>query len=57
MSNEEMIYSQNKIEYPDKATLIVSDFENHEGEIIDGWYWFNTRADALLFFNIQEPQI
>jgi hypothetical protein len=51
-----LIYAQNEIRYPDGRIFIVSDYENFEGEVIDGCYWFNTREEALTFFNIEEDE-
>lgn len=52
--NNELMYAQISVNYPDGTTLIVSKYENYKGEIHDGWYWFNTREEALSTLGVTE---
>lgn len=50
-NNGELFYSKEKIFYPDGKIILVNDYINSE---INGWKWFNSREEALLFFNLKE---
>jgi hypothetical protein len=52
-----LMYAQLSVNYPNGTILNVSDYEGHEGEIYDGWRWFDSRQQALDFFGITENQI
>lgn len=54
ISDNELGYAANSIHYPDNTVIIVSEYENQQGEIIDGWYWFNTRQEALSALDVTE---
>ncbi len=56
-SDSGLLFAKIKVSYPDGTVIIVSDHENEQGEIYDGWYWFNSRQEALDFFGINETQI
>lgn len=55
ISDKEISFGMNKVASP-TYTLIVADYENYEGEIQDGWYWFNTRQEALSFLGVTESE-
>jgi len=60
LNESEMIFAKNEINYPDGTVITVSNHENDTGEIKDGWYWFNSRDEAVEYFGIKEielPQI
>lgn len=53
--NGQLLYAANVVYYPDGTQLIVADYEGNNSEIQDGWYWFETRQEALDYFGITEP--
>ena len=55
--DRDLTYAAISVNYPNGKVLTVSDYEGREGEIYDGWFWFNTREEALDFFGINETQI
>lgn len=55
ISDTELICAANTINHPDGTVINVSDFENHVGEVSDGWYWFNSEIEAKAAFDISEP--
>ena len=54
-SDSGLLFAQIKVSYPDGTVIIVSDHENEQGEIYDGWYWFDSREAACEYFGIVEP--
>ena len=49
-----LAYAANWVRFPKGIKdLKVSDWENHEGEIKEGWYWFNSEEAAKEFFQIK----
>lgn len=38
-------------------TLARADKDSYTYPTEGGWYWFDTRAEALAFFNIQDPDL
>ena len=53
----ELFYAENSVNYPNGMILKVSDYEGREGEVYDGWYWFDTREPACAYFGIVENLI
>ena len=56
LSSTELSYAANSIHYPNGQIITVSEYENHEGEVYDGWYWFNSKEEALIALNITEQE-
>jgi len=52
-----LMYAEISVNYPNGKVLTVSDYEGREGEIYDGWYWFNSRDAACEYFGIIEPDV
>ena len=55
--NNTLMFAQLMVSYPNGTTLKVSDYEGHEGEVYDGWYWFDTREAACAYFGVVENLI
>ena len=55
--NNTLMFAQLKVSYPNGITLIVSDYAEHEGEIYDGWYWFNNRDEAKVALGIIDIEL
>lgn len=55
--NNTLMYAESKVSYPDGVTLIVADYENVDGEIYDGWFWFNTSDEAKAALGVTDPEI
>ena len=53
----ELFYAENSVKYPNGTILKVSDYEGCEGEVYDGWYWFDTREAACAYFGVVENLI
>ena len=55
-TENEVAYAANAVHSPN-YTLKVSDYVDFEGEIQDGWFWFNARESAIDFFGIVEENM
>lgn len=55
ISDTEMLWAANAITYPDGRVINVADHENAAGEVEDGWFWFNTEAEAKVALGITDP--
>ena len=53
----ELFYAENSVNYPNGTTLNVLDYEGHEGEIYDGWYWFDSREEAKAALGVSDPAL
>lgn len=53
----ELFYAENSVNYPNGTILKVSDYEGREGEVYDGWYWFDTIEAACAYFGVVENLI
>jgi hypothetical protein len=51
----DLMYAAISVNYPNGKVLTVSDYEGREGEIYDGWYWFNTRDEAKAALGVSDP--
>jgi len=49
----ELMFAELRVSYPNGTTLNVSDYDGAEGEVYDGWYWFNTRQAACDYFGVE----
>lgn len=54
IENGGLMYAQISVNYANGDILTVADYENAVGEVYDGWYWFNTRQEAMNYFGITE---
>ena len=68
ISDTEISYAANSVNYPSTSrdgagyiisgvVLIVADYEGHQGEIYDGWFWFNSRDEAKAALGVTDPVI
>lgn len=55
ISDTEMLWAANAITYPDGRVINVTDHENATGEVEDGWFWFDTAAEAKATLGIIDP--
>jgi hypothetical protein len=53
ISETELLYAETAIYYPDGTIIKVSDYENSDN-IIDDWKWFNSRDEAISYYEIIE---
>jgi hypothetical protein len=49
----ELMFAELRVSYPNGTTLTVVDYEGTNGEVYDGWYWFDTRQAACDFFGVE----
>lgn len=49
----ELMFAELMVSYPNGTTLTVADYEGTDGEVYDGWYWFDTRQAACDFFGVE----
>ena len=52
--NGTLLFAEISVSYPDGMTLTAADYQGQQGEIHDGWYWFDSRRAALDHFGITE---
>lgn len=57
ISDNELSFARNTIAYPDGTVITVLDHMDSTEEVHDSWRWFNTRAEALEFFNVVEIEL
>jgi hypothetical protein len=49
----ELMFAELRVSYPNGTTLTVVDYEGTDGEVYDGWYWFDTRQAACDYFGVE----
>lgn len=55
LNENEMSFAKNEIHFPDGTTITVADHTNATGEVCDGWFWFNSREEAMAALGVTEP--
>lgn len=53
----ELMFAELRVSYPNGTTLNVADYNGVEGEVYDGWYWFDSREEALSALGVTEINI
>ena len=54
-SDSGLVFAQIKVSYPDGTEVVAAEHNGEQGEIYDGWYWFDSREAACEYFGIVEP--
>jgi hypothetical protein len=49
----ELMFAELMVSYPNGTTLTVVDYEGTDGEVYDGWHWFDTRQAACDYFGVE----
>lgn len=49
----ELMFAELRVSYPNGTTLTVADYEGTDGEVYDGWHWFDTRQAACDYFGVE----
>lgn len=47
------MFAELMVSYPNGTTLTVVDYEGTDGEVYDGWRWFETRQAACDYFGVE----
>jgi hypothetical protein len=50
----ELMFAELMVSYPNGTTLTVADYECTDGEVYDGWYWFDSRDEAKTALGVSE---
>lgn len=55
VSERELAFTAGEIHFPDGTIIIVPEHENAVGEVKDGWFWFNSREEAMAALGVSDP--